>query len=61
MIDRFFKAFEQGVYFPNKTFFPPEWERWGSESWSERHLWMPPFLMYLLAMLIATLAVVRLP
>lgn len=60
-IDRFFGAFDVGVYFPSTTLFPAEWKLWGTESWSERHLWMPPVIIYSLAVLIATLAVLRLP
>lgn len=37
-IDNVFGAFEVGRYLPQTTLYPPEWQAWGSEPWSERHL-----------------------
>lgn len=60
-IDEFFGAFEVGKYIPKATLFPSAWRGWGQASWPERHLWMPPLIIYVLAALIVVLAILRIP
>jgi hypothetical protein len=58
-MDTLFLAFEPGAYIPGSTLLPREWKEWGQPSWSEKHLWIPPLIMYSLAGLIVILSIWR--